>query len=73
MAYLTRGEEAGKTISYQVKIRGIVQGVGFRPYVFNLARRYSLKGWVLNSTSGVTLEIEGETDGVSSFLKELSQ
>lgn len=71
MACSARQEEAGKIISYQVKIQGIVQGVGFRPYVFNLACKYGLKGWVLNSVSGVTLEIEGETAAVASFLKEL--
>ena len=37
----------------RVHITGVVQGVGFRPFVYNLATRLSLSGWVLNSSSGV--------------------
>jgi len=42
------------------KINGIVQGVGFRPTVYKLARKLDLKGYVLNSSNGVIIEIEGE-------------
>ena len=44
----------------RLHLRGIVQGVGFRPFVFNLAQRLSLTGYVLNSSSGLTTEAEGE-------------
>ena len=44
----------------QIWITGIVQGVGFRPFIYNLARKYELKGYVLNNTSGVNIEVEGE-------------
>jgi hydrogenase maturation protein HypF len=71
MAYSACPEESGKIINYRVKVEGIVQGVGFRPFVFNLAYKYGLKGWVLNSVTGVTLEIEGEKAVVAAFLKEL--
>lgn len=54
-------------------MRGIVQGVGFRPYVFQLANRNNLKGWVHNSAQGVSIEVEGEAVQVENFLKELQE
>ena len=54
-----------------VRLEGLVQGVGFRPYVFNLARRLDLGGWVLNSSRGVILEVEGAAAVVDTFLSEL--
>lgn len=51
-------------------VHGIVQGVGFRPWVHALANRFSLKGHVLNSTLGVEIEIEGPTASVNAFLAE---
>ncbi|MBW2310292.1 MAG: carbamoyltransferase HypF [Deltaproteobacteria bacterium] len=56
-----------------VHIEGIVQGVGFRPFVYNLARTYDLSGWVLNNEQGVTLEVEGERLSVERFLSGLSR
>src|SRR5919201_3864000 len=41
----------------QIQITGIVQGVGFRPFVFNLAQRLGLRGYVLNSSSGLFIEV----------------
>jgi hydrogenase maturation protein HypF len=55
-----------------VRIEGIVQGVGFRPFVYNLARSHDLSGWVLNNEQGVSLEVEGERDHIDEFLSELS-
>lgn len=52
-------------------IRGIVQGVGFRPFVYNLARRLELAGYILNSASGVTIELEGEAPAIDQFLTTL--
>ena len=54
-----------------IHIRGIVQGVGFRPFVYNLARRLQLGGWVLNNSQGVEIEIEGNGEGLAAFLQEL--
>ena len=54
-----------------VRVRGIVQGVGFRPFVYNLARSLGLMGYVLNSSAGVTVEIEGGGDQVEEFLSTL--
>ncbi|WP_236618618.1 acylphosphatase [Lebetimonas sp. JH292] len=42
------------------KINGIVQGVGFRPTVYKIAKKLNLRGYVLNSSDGVIVEIEGE-------------
>ena len=44
----------------KLQITGIVQGVGFRPFVFRLAKAAGLKGYVLNDTAGVLIEVEGE-------------
>jgi hydrogenase maturation protein HypF len=49
-------------------IRGAVQGVGFRPFVFRLAADLGLKGWVENSPQGVFLEVEGPLPSLTSFL-----
>ena len=52
-------------------MRGIVQGVGFRPHVFSLARRRALRGQVLNNAAGVLIDVEGEGAAVEEFVKEL--
>ncbi|MGE5499707.1 MAG: acylphosphatase [Syntrophothermus sp.] len=52
----------------QIKIHGAVQGVGFRPFIFNLAHRMSLHGYVQNNNSGVFIEVEGEMKVLSLFL-----
>ena len=52
-------------------MRGIVQGVGFRPFVYNLAHQMGLAGYVLNSSAGVTIEIEGANGSVQEFLDTL--
>jgi len=57
--------------AYSIKVRGTVQGVGFRPFVYRLARANDLKGWVLNAEEGVKIHLEGEKGGVQSFLEEL--
>ena len=56
----------------QVVVRGIVQGVGFRPFVYRLAQEHGLAGWVLNSTQGVVIEVEGEKDRIDRFLAGLT-
>src|SRR3972149_10874354 len=56
----------------QVVVRGIVQGVGLRPFVYRLAQEPRLAGWVLNSTQGVVIEIEGERDRTDGFLTQLT-
>lgn len=52
-------------------MQGIVQGVGFRPFVYGLAQRYALGGFVLNNSNGVLIEIEGESPAVDAFIDTL--
>jgi hydrogenase maturation protein HypF len=54
-----------------LEIRGLVQGVGFRPFCHGLAQRFSLTGWVLNHGGGVSLEIQGQQ--VDAFLDALTK
>ncbi|HEY3265706.1 MAG TPA: carbamoyltransferase HypF [Armatimonadota bacterium] len=55
----------------RVVIRGAVQGVGFRPFVYRIATELSLRGWVNNSPQGVFLEVEGPSARVDAFLARL--
>src|SRR5262245_51245398 len=55
-----------------ITVRGIVQGVGFRPFVYNLATQLKLYGFVQNQTGSVRIEIEGESCRLESFLAELT-
>ena len=54
-----------------VKVRGIVQGVGFRPFVHRLVRRHGLRGWVRNTSEGAELELAGAEGEIADFLREL--
>jgi hydrogenase maturation protein HypF len=56
----------------RVKVNGIVQGVGFRPFVFQLAQKYELKGEVANTSSGVSIHVEGLAEHVNSFEADLA-
>ncbi len=49
-------------------IRGIVQGVGFRPFIWRLARRFGLTGWVKNTTAGVVVEVQGASEDIDAFV-----
>ena len=59
------------TGAYSIKIGGVVQGVGFRPYVYRLARANGLKGWVVNAEAGVEIHLEGDAEQLQSFLREM--
>ncbi len=50
-----------------VHISGVVQGVGFRPFVYGLAQRYGLSGWVRNTSSGVDIEVDGSAEQLTAF------
>src|SRR5271156_2423596 len=56
-----------------IQVRGIVQGVGFRPFVYKLANGLGLTGYVFNSSSGVTIEVEGGGPELESFLRTLKE
>ena len=57
--------------SASIHITGIVQGVGFRPFVYGLAVRFGLNGWVRNTSAGVDIEVDGTADKLDSFVKSL--
>src|SRR5580692_7860885 len=53
------------------RVEGVVQGVGFRPFVFGLARRHELGGFVLNDGRGVVVEAEGRPEALAAFARAL--
>src|SRR5579885_1450828 len=55
-----------------IAIHGVVQGVGFRPFVYGLAQQLDLKGFVRNRTGGVLIEVEGKAASLDHFLNEVS-
>jgi hydrogenase maturation protein HypF len=57
----------------RIEVRGAVQGVGFRPFVYQCATRLGLAGWVENTTFGVRLEAEGEADGISALRRAIEE
>jgi hydrogenase maturation protein HypF len=62
---------ATRTRRTRIRVDGVVQGVGFRPYVYRLATRQRLSGFVMNDERGVLIEVEGDTETVASFLQRL--
>src|SRR5918995_4032535 len=54
-----------------ILVKGIVQGVGFRPYVYGLATRCHLRGWVCNTSGGVEIVVDGQTDDLEQFIQNL--
>ncbi|MCL4561760.1 MAG: carbamoyltransferase HypF [Chloroflexi bacterium] len=60
-------------LGMRIVIRGIVQGVGFRPFIYNLATRLHLSGWVQNSSRGVEIEVSGPSATLADFLDEIKQ
>ena len=55
----------------KIKVTGIVQGVGFRPFIYNLARSLALTGWVSNTSSGVVIAVEGQSEELDRFLQSI--
>ena len=58
-------------IRRQIEVSGIVQGVGFRPYIYRLATGRKLKGTIRNTSAGVTIEIQGPAETVQDFVDHL--
>lgn len=54
-----------------IRVRGVVQGVGFRPFVYRLAQANTLAGWVLNGEEGVEIYLEGTTSQLEAFVDNL--
>ena len=64
---------ASQRARLKLTVRGAVQGVGFRPFVFRLAAELGLAGWVNNSSQGVFIEVEGSHPALEQFLLRLEQ
>jgi hydrogenase maturation protein HypF len=54
-----------------IRVRGVVQGVGFRPFVYRLAQANTLAGWVLNGEQGVEIHLEGSEERLNDFIRDL--
>ena len=54
-----------------IKVRGVVQGVGFRPFVYRIATQLQVTGWVLNGEEGVAIHVEGDEGVLDEFLRRL--
>jgi hydrogenase maturation protein HypF len=63
--------DPARTERASIVVRGAVQGVGFRPFVYRHATELRLRGWVLNSAQGVFIEVEGAGDAVREFVHRL--
>lgn len=60
-------------VRYFIEVQGIVQGVGFRPFVYRIANSFLLNGFVFNTSMGVSIEIEGNPATCEAFLTELQE
>ncbi len=60
-------------VACSIRVRGVVQGVGFRPFVYRLARTNMLSGWVLNAEEGVEIHLEGAAQGLEAFVCDLKR
>src|SRR5919199_1420930 len=56
----------------RVRVRGIVQGVGYRPFVYGLALELGLAGWVLNDAAGVVADVQGRPEALDAFCRRLA-
>jgi hydrogenase maturation protein HypF len=65
-----KAAQAGGAVD--LRVRGVVQGVGFRPFVYRLAQRYALCGWVLNGESGVEIHAEGTPSALDAFTRAIA-
>ncbi len=64
--------EIGVSLAKHIHVTGVVQGVGFRPFVYGLATRLNLHGWVCNTSAGVDIVIAGEDGQIAVFMESLS-
>ena len=66
------GELPVPTHGLRIHITGVVQGVGFRPFVYGLAQRLELTGWVRNTSAGVDIEVDGAPQALRQFAEALA-
>jgi len=56
-------------ISVRINVSGLVQGVGFRPFIYRIAHEFQIKGWVENNLKGVLIHAEGENEKINLFVE----
>ncbi|MDM7999671.1 MAG: carbamoyltransferase HypF [Dehalococcoidia bacterium] len=61
------------TKSLRVTVRGVVQGVGFRPFIYRLAHEHCLAGWVRNTSGSVEIHVEGDGSSMDTFVQEIEK
>jgi len=64
-------QKSEEVVAYRINVNGIVQGVGYRPFVYRIATELGLNGFVLNSGNGVIIEVEGKLDDCLKFIERL--
>lgn len=67
-----RNGEESLIVRMRIEVRGIVQGVGFRPFIHRLVSEYGFNGWVRNSSRGVDMELEGEENELRQFAARIA-
>jgi len=70
---ISESKGASESLRAKITVHGAVQGVGFRPFVYRLATQLRLNGWVLNSSQGVFIEVEGPLDLLQEFVARLEK
>jgi hydrogenase maturation protein HypF len=63
--------KAQNLANVHISVKGVVQGVGFRPFVYQLAQKHTLNGWVANTSEDVKIEVEGDPAKIESFIHDL--
>jgi hydrogenase maturation protein HypF len=59
------------TARIRIEVKGVVQGVGFRPFIYRLAHKYNLAGWVMNTSGNVAIEVQGIQPNLDGFADAL--
>ena len=68
---MTAMAKTGSKKSLMIKITGTVQGVGFRPFIYRMAKELDIKGWVSNTPQGIIIEAESQAENIDIFLERL--
>lgn len=69
----TLSADTGACVRRRVIVRGAVQGIGFRPFVYRQATALGLGGWVMNTSEGVSIEVEGDAHGIEMLLEQIQR
>ena len=72
-AQVIAAQSSDETQGASIHITGIVQGVGFRPFIYSLAQRSGLTGWVRNTSAGVDIQVDGTPDQLAAFIQSIQR